>query len=470
MTGHRIHPSSSNNNGPFFHRGYRKKTRRSTAAGARRNVLLIRQGIVSFCFVLWIVKGLFGVEVARSRSEGIQRRLRASYDPSSSAKALRSEKRITFEKNFAGAPGCEGERIDSWKSISFTLVTQTSENRLWMLEEFCSVWQGDLSVAVFTNRTSYSIIERVKNMGCSIERVNVILLPPEGHHMGEEALQQYPVNKLRNLALAQVKTSHFLYLDIDFWPSPDLQAVLEADQMRRQIASLGVKVAFVVPVFQLMRQCGATDHCRPANILAMPRKRLSLVRKIKTRSVFQFDPSNYGGHGSTRYVDWVNQSPTEILEIPCVKSDRYEPYVVARYCNELPPFQEVFEGYGRNKMTWIMQLRRMGYRFFQISSFACHYPHQQSATRRLWNGNKNGKQLARPKNDEGTDFTTFSRGQVDLKYLEFKKWLLENVTDETRVPKCATAKDDDVDNLWISKQEANNYRRLFEQLQQHGVE
>ena len=117
-----------------------------------------------------------------------------------------------------------------------------------------------------------------------------------------------------------------------------------------------------------------------------------------------------------------------------------------------------------------MQLRRMGYRFFQISSFACHYPHQQSATRRLWNGNKNGKQLARPKNDEGTDFTTFSRGQVDLKYLEFKKWLLENVTDETRVPKCATAKDDDVDNLWISKQEANNYRRLFEQLQQHGVE
>ena len=65
-----------------------------------------------------------------------------------------------------------------------------------------------------------------------------------------------------------------------------------------------------------------------------------LVALIGTGAASIFDPSNEGGHGSTMYRMWQNQETGTLIDLPCITSNRYEPYLALRYCSELPPFQE----------------------------------------------------------------------------------------------------------------------------------
>ena len=161
-----------------------------------------------------------------------------------------------------------------------------------------------------------------------------------------------------------------------------------------------------------------------------------------------FDPTNFGGHGSTRYKEWLNQNSDELVDIPCVLSNRYEPYLVFRYCEDLPPFQNAFTGYGKNKMTWIMQLRRSGYVFSQVgTSFVVHYPHLDSKARLHWNGGEQGIQIQRPEHIVGKDL---KRSRVDRTFVEFRTWLEQNVPDQTIVGKCQHAMNDDA-TLWVER-------------------
>lgn len=60
------------------------------------------------------------------------------------------------------------------------------------------------------------------------ERVRLILYrtaPKHKHYL------QFPVNKLRNLAIVNIATTHFLVLDMDMWP------------IRRSVASLSRRLA-----------------------------------------------------------------------------------------------------------------------------------------------------------------------------------------------------------------------------------
>ena len=59
----------------------------------------------------------------------------------------------------------------------------------------------------------------------------------------------FPVNALRNLAISSVKTSHFMYLDVDFWPSSNLYDQLHSKDTLLALSS-DPKLAVVVPAFQ----------------------------------------------------------------------------------------------------------------------------------------------------------------------------------------------------------------------------
>ena len=75
-----------------------------------------------------------------------------------------------------------------------------------------------------------------------------------GAHVTLQAIESsaanvsYPINALRNAALRAVRTTHYIVLDVDLWPSAGLHAaVLSAPPLllRRRYAAL------VVPAFQL---------------------------------------------------------------------------------------------------------------------------------------------------------------------------------------------------------------------------
>lgn len=342
--------------------------------------------------------------------------------------------------------------------VSFTLVTQSSNDRLWMMKHHCDRWGNitPMSVAILTNRTHDEILDELVRLGCDTSQIALQILSSDSYPQDE-----YPINVLRNLALSAVTTSHVMYADIDFWESQDLRDLLHLRSIRQALAE-DHKRALVVPAFQLFRQCHEWRECPENNIPRMPRTRHDLMLLIKSKNGSQFDPTNRGGHGSTLYGTWVKtqKEPGSLIDIPCVYSNRYEPYLAFRYCRDLPPFQEQFSGYGKNKMTMVMQMLRSGYRLSQLGGgFLVHYPHLDSNSRLEWNESPenvlpkkiDGKwHQVKPKNVKGVEWTAYKRGRVDATFVEFRNWLKEEVPDESLISKCQDAEDDD-SKLWYDR-------------------
>mmetsp|Transcript_3927 Transcript_3927/g.8651 ORF Transcript_3927/g.8651 Transcript_3927/m.8651 type:complete len:857 (-) Transcript_3927:64-2634(-) len=352
------------------------------------------------------------------------------------------------------APSCS-KPLDA-DGISFTLVSQLSEDRVWMIQHHCQRWgHNPMSVVVFSDRTAQDVKSEVVLKGCSEEHITVQTVSPTKY---DPTGTEYPVNLLRNIAFAAVKTTHIVYADVDFWPSTDLHSTLMSRDVKARFAS-DPKLATVVPVFQMYRRCKEYKDCQDKNIPSMPKRKGALFSLIKRKEASTFDPTNAGGHGSTKYITWRDQELGTFVDLPCIKSNRYEPYLAFRYCSDLPPFQEGFTGYGKNKMTWIMQLRRAGYLFTQLGGvFLVHYPHLSSQARLEWDkkpGEMGGKKSLgelKKKEKSNIDWESFKRARVDALFLDFKEWLDGTVEDESRLQMCEDALNDDA-RLWVHPDE-----------------
>jgi len=326
------------------------------------------------------------------------------------------------------------------EDIHYTLATQVSTERLWMVPQHCKRWKGPISVAVFTSESIGEIHKKIGD-GCETGQLRIQTISSEGVEEGE-----YPVNALRNLALSAVQTSHVVYVDIDFWQSTNLLEVLNLKYVREELADDDL-LAIVIPAFQLARQCSGDDisnECEQKNIDKMPKNKLEVSTLVKSHEASPFDPTNRGGHGSTEYGHWFKQRRAQFHDIPCIRSNRYEPYMVFRYCQKFPPFQESFTGYGKNKMSQIMHMRRTGYIFSQLGDvFVIHYPHPSSTSRKVW-----GQKAKKKGSNKKVDRASLKRSQVDRLFVQFKRWLKSDVPDMERVHLCADAADDDK-TLWV---------------------
>jgi hypothetical protein len=347
-----------------------------------------------------------------------------------------------FEQYTRHAPSCNDHPLQP-DDVQFTLVTQLSSDRLWMLRHHCQRWPYPMSVAVLTNQTQSQVLDGLVHMGCDSSQLTVQVLSATDYPDTD-----YPVNVLRNLALSHVTTSHVMYVDIDFWVSTDLHRLLNADSTRQALAN-NHKLAVVVPAFQLHRVCREWRECPELNIPKMPHTMDDLLTLLRDKHGSMFDPTNRGGHGSTLYAPWIHQDPGSLLEIPCIRSNRYEPYLAFRHCHETPPFQPAFSGYGKNKMTMVMHMRRTGYTFSQLGgAYLVHYPHLDSKSRMEWNESPlEGHALNEV---QQADWAAYKRGRVDAVFVDFRTWLQRAVPDETVVPKCHDAEDDDA-RLWIHR-------------------
>jgi hypothetical protein len=151
---------------------------------------------------------------------------------------LKQQEKLEFQSISNNAPSCK--KLSSPDDITVTLVTQVSYDRLWMMEYHCNRYPNHpISIAVYTNSTYDEIIQELKHMDCNIDVVgggggggsatgsdvanhrpfvDLAILDARMHGSWND----YPVNELRNLALRAVRTTHILYIDVDFWPSEHL--------------------------------------------------------------------------------------------------------------------------------------------------------------------------------------------------------------------------------------------------------
>lgn len=269
-----------------------------------------------------------------------------------------------------------------------TLVTQATTDKFWLLPELCDRWRGPLSLALWltADEGARGGARDLEDAAAAAAKTcassgGLAIEARVAAYDGEA----YPVNALRNAALARVNTSHHLVSDADFLPSRGLRDAARAE--RRWLAY--ERMALVVPAFQRRGgNCKTVDACR-ARLAplseSVPGRHGQLVRCLSEESciVFQGDNSPTS-HSTTDSGAWLLEATVRPLR--CFKSNRYEPYVIVRTSPAITPrYDERFTGYGKNKIQHVSHLRRIGFAFSVLPrQFLVHVPHPKSTAKKSW--------------------------------------------------------------------------------------
>ena len=324
----------------------------------------------------------------------------------------------THEKFSSCDPATDHDNYD------VTLVIQTTHDRLQLLTETCERWPGPMVVIVY-----YDDSEQTNKMNPSKQWSHSC---PQSHFVsyhekevdGKKENPYYPINKLRNLGLDHVTTSHVLVLDIDLIPSEDLYEIAKKILPKQKLQE-DTNTALIVPAFErnIESTCESFEECLlylmkdvhflPSNIFELH----DCILRKKQCNVFQ-SSVNWEGHSTTRSAnwlqgDWYQKSLAKgdqvdhwkidydepIKTVTCMDSLRYEPYMIIPWCSKRkqtsssahpkvvsPYYDERFHGYGKNKIQYFAHIRSMGYKFQILpKGFSVHMPHPESATKHTWN-------------------------------------------------------------------------------------
>ncbi|KAL3932480.1 MAG: hypothetical protein SGPRY_000683 [Prymnesium sp.] len=268
-----------------------------------------------------------------------------------------------------------------------TLVTQASADRLWMVPHICGRWRDAPMIVVSLSMPSARPDWRQTYGGSSCHLTRLQL--SSNSDQGGEAAEAYPINWMRNQGILCVKTTHYFVVDIDFWPSTELLTGI-----RLQLTSWGnSRRALVVPNFQRSGHGCRNDKkvtaCRDAlekGIIAMPTNFSELQACLTLNDCSVFDVEyNPQGQSSTNAKAWRAYEGYGSYRIPCIASDRYEPFVLLHRTTETPLFDERFQGYGKNKVQLTVHLRYAGFTFDVLArGFVIHFPHHKSASKHKW--------------------------------------------------------------------------------------
>mmetsp|Transcript_23111 Transcript_23111/g.59385 ORF Transcript_23111/g.59385 Transcript_23111/m.59385 type:complete len:566 (+) Transcript_23111:3-1700(+) len=298
--------------------------------------------------------------------------------------------------------------------VSITLVSQTSEERIWMIEHMCDRWPGALAIGVHVRGDPHKVMathRRVEKFGACVSDGEMRLSLEVMHAARRD--EAYPINKLRNLAISRVATTHFLIVDIDLWPSAELYNVLmyamahdtpvEVDATDaaggattdeaggdRALTLKDLRLAIVAPAFEISGS--AFGLAGQALAPKVPRTFAQLQECHGKGNCHVFKKTTHT-HRSTDYARWWEHTGVGAYQIKCFDSIRYEPYVVVPTDHATTPrFDERFSGYGKNKIQFIQHLRMAGFRFAVITrGFVVHVAHEKSRAYRAWLATRSSK-------------------------------------------------------------------------------
>ncbi|KFZ49889.1 Glycosyltransferase-like LARGE2, partial [Antrostomus carolinensis] len=237
-----------------------------------------------------------------------------------------------------------------------TLVAQLSMDRLQMLEAICKHWAGPISLALYmSDAEAQQFLRYAQASEVLSARRNV------AYHIVYKEGQFYPINLLRNVALANTQTPYVFLTDIDFLPMYVLY-----DYLRNSIQQLELpqrKAALIVPAFE-------TLHYR----LTFPKSKAELLSMLDMGSLYTFRYHVWPkGHAPTDYAKWRTATvPYRVAWQP-----DFEPYVVVR--RDCPKYDQRFVGFGWNKVSHIMELDAQEYELLVLpNAFMIHMPHAPS--------------------------------------------------------------------------------------------
>lgn len=333
--------------------------------------------------------------------------------------------------------------IDASSGIEVVLVTQCSLDRLPNLEAQLLRWKGKASVVIYLkpkechNGTKQMILSCIENAKGRAEQpqerggsFDISVSIVKGYVDGEP----YPINYLRNIALLEARRQHLrfhdsldksavLLVDVDFRPSANLHETLHAPSAA--LAILKSRWVVVCPAFE-------------CNKVECPESLEELKACVEAGGAEGFHLSHFPqGHGPTQFeMFWARSLRCKDGTVEdswkgcyAVRYEKlFEPYIVMA-SNDVPLYDERFQGYGLNKVSHLANIaRQKANRFIALPGVFLIAPaHERSKS---W-ADRYGSH---------TEETKFSQLWLKGLYHNFMKALAEDrgaiVSDQTRAKHC----------------------------------
>lgn len=292
----------------------------------------------------------------------------------------------------------------SSSSFDVTIVSQTTIERIFFFPYLISRWNGPLSVTVQSKPSELEVtLDTFRSMDLPSRLMITHYTPthvesdcvyrshfnPRTARKGGKMYQGkvtcvkqpvYALNRLRNIAIESVTTSHLVVFDMDMWPALDLyeslvglpKEYLEYNRTATIIPAFSVKDSLVPP-------CSDFMSCVQGVVPFLPLNRSDILHCLQNRTCSYFRPKSKTHDYFPR--QWEYMSPScPLTFVPCFQQKFMEPYVMVKLTDSLPRFDERFINYGLNKVEWIERLRYLGYEFHVLTnSFAVDIPHKRSS-------------------------------------------------------------------------------------------
>jgi len=284
-----------------------------------------------------------------------------------------------FNVNATGTmSSCGLDTNNGSHTIRTTLVVApTDAERIHLLEEICRRWTDPIVAVVAIASTA----DEERSRQVRVEVCPQLTLKLEAVEQSQLTDSDFPINRLRNVGLDAVRTSHVLVVDADFLPSRHLEDRIRSALRSRQEIRLEEEDALVVPAFERLPSVTSSpttnntnddnkNNSNNNNSLSIPRtfSELQQCYKVKDCRAVGGDRSKML-HASTRSESWLRRVWYEeydeqpivlgktpsggkgnqhqevsktIRTIQCIDTDkkftyRYQPFVVVRWCPEKTP-------------------------------------------------------------------------------------------------------------------------------------
>lgn len=327
-----------------------------------------------------------------------------------------------------------------------TLVTQFSLGRLHNLQVQCAVWPGSLAAVLYIpviqgtdevmlppnatgllaglNTTSLAaVLDRVHHIAqalvlsadgratqrdapitegpgsstppppqCALHlRVYVEHLPrPETYpaSTGGAAWASYPVNALRNRAIAMATTKATLVVDGDFIPGPAprlLQLLRDRTQYNTLVTFMQSRRAvFVLPALEAnINQPLDAQHATMLQAVFASGKP-ALRDMVQTGHVSEFQPLYHAQTNFSRWLTTTTKAYRVAYDGKNGHPGQYEPdfFVLKQH---MPAYDERFRGYFFDKVSQVYTLASAGTQFFVMpDAYVLHAPHARDMQNKSW--------------------------------------------------------------------------------------
>lgn len=259
-----------------------------------------------------------------------------------------------------------------------TLVVHLSIDRLQVLHTLASHWPGPISAAIYLSEHDCSaFLESLRMSETLSSRKNI------GYHLvfRDHGLN-YPINRLRNIALDNSITPYVFLSDVDFLPAHNLY-----EYLKQYIASASASVANGVVIDESRHGVDGHDEFLRRQALVVPvfessqykfefpAGKTELLQQISLGQVTMFREQLWPrGQAPTDYARW--RTATRPYDV--VWQLDYEPFIVTSR-KHAPRFDERFVGFGWNKVEHAMRLAALGYEITVLpEAFAVHNFHSAS--------------------------------------------------------------------------------------------